>query len=68
MGMGYGGSSQSYETEQEVDETYANEPDPEIQPIDTQLRQGTDLNREKPMYKHSYRQGDNQWQCAKHVS
>ena len=45
--------------EQEVDETYANEPNPEIQPVDTQLRQGNDLNKEKSMFKHGYRNGDN---------
>lgn len=43
----------------EVDETYANEPDEQVQGIDAQLRQGTDLHKEKQMVKHSYRQGDN---------
>lgn len=45
--------------EEEVEETYSNEPNPQTQGIDTQLRQGTDLNKEKTMHKHSYRQGDN---------
>ena len=45
--------------EKEVEETYANEPNPQTQGIDAQLRQGTDLNKEKTMHKHSYRQGDN---------
>ena len=44
---------------EEVEEEYANEPNPQTQGIDTQMRQGTDLNREKTMHKHSYRQGDN---------
>ena len=45
--------------DKEVEETYSNEPNPQTQGIDTQLRQGTDLNKEKTMHKHSYRQGDN---------
>ncbi len=45
--------------DKEVDETYANEPDEQVQGIDAQLRQGTDLHKEKNMVKHSYRQGDN---------
>jgi hypothetical protein len=45
--------------EKEVEETYSNEPNPQTQGVDTQLRQGTDLNKEKTMHKHSYRQGDN---------
>ena len=44
---------------EEADEEYANEPHPQVQSVDTQLRQGNDLNREKGMHKHSYRQGDN---------
>jgi hypothetical protein len=44
---------------EEVEEEYSNEPNPQTQGIDTQMRQGTDLNREKTMHKHSYRQGDN---------
>jgi hypothetical protein len=47
------------EGEKEVEETYANEPAPEVQPVDAQLHQGTDLNREKAMTKHGYKQGDN---------
>lgn len=47
------------EGEKEVEETYANEPDPEVQSVDAQMRQGTDLNREKAMTKHGYKQGDN---------
>lgn len=45
--------------QKEVDETFANEPNPQTQSVDTQLRQGTDLHKEKQMVKHSYRQGDN---------
>jgi hypothetical protein len=45
--------------DEEVEETYANDPNPQTQGIDAQLRQGTDLNKEKTMHKHSYRQGDN---------
>ena len=48
-----------FNKEEEVDETYSNEPHPQTQGVDTQLRQGTDLNKEKTMHKHSYRQGDN---------
>jgi hypothetical protein len=55
-GFKMGGEEQD---EKEVDETYANEPNPEVQPVDAQLRQGTDLNREKAMTKHGYKQGDN---------
>jgi hypothetical protein len=44
---------------QEVEEEYANEPNTQTQPVDTQLRQGNDLNREKTQHKHSYRNGDN---------
>jgi hypothetical protein len=33
--------------EAEVEEAYANEPDEEYQTVDTIIRQGTDLNREK---------------------
>jgi len=43
----------------EVAEEYSNEPDTQVQPVSTQLRQGNDLNREKQQHKHSYRQGDN---------
>lgn len=43
----------------EMEEAYANEPNPETQGIETQLAQGTDLNRPKTMHQHSYRQGDN---------
>lgn len=45
--------------EVEVDEEYANEPKPQVQPVDTQLSQGTDMHREKTMHKHNYRGGDN---------
>ena len=31
----------------DVEEAYANEPDEEYQTVDTIIRQGTDLNREK---------------------
>lgn len=58
MPIGYGVVGHSGE-DHEIEETYANEPEEQIQPVDTQLQQGTDLNRPKPMYKHSYRQGDN---------
>lgn len=52
-----GGFEQGHE--EEVEETYANEPNPKTQSVDMQMRQGTDLNKEKTMQKHSYRQGDN---------
>ena len=42
-----------------VKEELANAPNPQTQGVDQQLRQGTDLNKEKTMHKHSYRQGDN---------
>lgn len=45
--------------DKDVDEAYANEPDEQVQGVDAQLRQGTDLNKEKQMVKHSYKQGDN---------
>lgn len=45
--------------EEEVEETYANDVNPQTQGIDAQLRQGTDLNKEKTMVKHNYRGGDN---------
>lgn len=45
--------------EEEVEETYANDVNPQTQGIETQLRQGTDLNKEKTMVKHNYRGGDN---------
>ena len=45
--------------EEEVEEEYSNEPDPQVQPVDVQLHQGNDLNREKKMTKHGYQQGDN---------
>lgn len=40
-------------------EEYANEPNPEVQGIETQLQQGNDLNRPKKMTPHGYRNGDN---------
>lgn len=58
-GFKMGGEEGGEEEEGEVEETYANEPNPQVQPVDTQLRQGTDLNREKAMTKHGYKQGDN---------
>jgi hypothetical protein len=42
-----------------VKEELANEPNEQYQSVDQQMRQGTDLNKEKQMVKHSYRQGDN---------
>ena len=54
-GFDFGAAGQ----EEEVEEEYANEPNTQTQPVDTQLRQGNDLNREKTQHKHSYRQGDN---------
>jgi hypothetical protein len=45
--------------DEEVEETYANDPNPQTQGVDAQLRQGTDLNKEKTMHKHNYRGGDN---------
>jgi hypothetical protein len=61
IGLPFGSVGGSYTDgyEQSVEETYANEPNEQVQPLDTQLRQGTDLNKEKTMHKHSYRQGDN---------
>ena len=59
MPFGSVGGSYTDGYEQSVDETYANEPSEQVQPMDMQLRQGTDLNKEKTMHKHSYRQGDN---------
>jgi hypothetical protein len=43
----------------EMEEAYANEPNPETQGVEVQLAQGNDLNRPKTMHPHSYRQGDN---------
>ena len=48
-----------YKPNKEVDETYSNEPNPQTQGIETQLRQGNDMHKEKTMHKHSYNQGDN---------
>lgn len=45
--------------EEEVEETYSNEPNPQTQGVDAQMQQGTDLNKQKQMVKHSYKQGDN---------
>ena len=44
-----GGSAEQHEPEIEVsvEEEYANEPQPEIQPVSTQMQQGNDLNRIK---------------------
>lgn len=44
-----GGSAEYHEPEIQVsmEEEYANEPQPEIQPVSTQLQQGNDLNRMK---------------------
>jgi hypothetical protein len=42
-----------------VQEEYANEPEEEYQTVDSIIRQGDDLNREKQQYKHSYRNSDN---------
>lgn len=44
---------------QPIEEDFANEPDEEYVPLDTILDQGTDLNRKKTQYSHSYKQGDN---------
>jgi hypothetical protein len=43
----------------EMEEAYANTPEPEVQGMEVQMSQGTDLNRPKSMHQHSYRQGDN---------
>ncbi len=51
------GSSTSHDAEME--EAYANTPEPEVQGMEVQMSQGTDLNRPKSMHQHSYRQGDN---------
>jgi len=48
-----------YKGAEEVEEEYSNEPNPQTQGVETQLRQGTDMHKEKTMHKHSYRQGDN---------
>ena len=45
--------------EEGVEENYSNEPNPQVQGVETQMRQGNDLNKEKTMFKQSYRQGDN---------
>jgi hypothetical protein len=45
--------------EEERESQYANTPDEEVENIDSIMHQGTDLNREKEQYKHSYKQGDN---------
>jgi hypothetical protein len=45
--------------EQPMGEEYANEPHVNVQTVEPQLQQGTDLNRPKNSFKHSYRQGDN---------
>lgn len=54
-----GGFKAGGEEEGEVEENYANEPNPKMQSVDQQMHQGTDLNREKAMTKHGYKQGDN---------
>lgn len=60
---GLAGGHSSMEPEIEVHdsmgEEYANEPNVEVQGLEPQIQQGTDLNRPKTMHKHSYRQGDN---------
>jgi len=43
----------------EVEEAYANEPDEEYQTVDTIIRQGTDLNREKRQHPVAGFTGDN---------
>jgi len=43
----------------EVEEAYANEPDEEYQTVDTIIRQGTDLNREKQQHPKGGFTGDN---------
>ena len=45
--------------EAEVEEAYANEPDEEYQTVDTIIRQGTDLNREKQQHPKGGFTGDN---------
>jgi hypothetical protein len=54
-----GGFEQGGEKEEEVEEEYSNEPNPQTQGVETQMRQGTDLHKEKQMVKHNYRGGDN---------
>ena len=60
---GLGGGGHSMEPEIEVHdamgEEYANEPHVEVQGLEPQLQQGTDLNKPKTQHQHSYRQGDN---------
>jgi len=62
-GFDFGGAG---EQEHEVEEAYANEPEPETQPVDTQMHQGNDLNSEKAQHKHGYRNGDNPMAMRKH--
>jgi hypothetical protein len=50
---------QAPEHEEEMDEEYSNEPHAQVQSVSSQMHQGNDLNREKDMHKHSYRQSDN---------
>lgn len=45
--------------EKEIEEEYANEPEEEYQSIDSILRQGNDLNREKRQYAGKPKLGDN---------
>ena len=61
---GLAGGDRGMEAEPEVEihamgEEYANEPHVEVQGLQPQLQQGTDLNKPKTMHQHSYRQGDN---------
>lgn len=61
---GLAGGDRAMEAEPEVEihamgEEYANEPHVEVQGLQPQLQQGTDLNKPKTMHKHSYHQGDN---------
>ena len=61
-GLAGGGSDMSDGPEVEVHamgEEYVNEPEVEIQGLQPQIQQGTDLNKPKTMHQHSYRQGDN---------
>jgi len=57
-GLASGGSSMATGPH-EMEEEYANTPEPEVQGIEVQMQQGNDLNRPKTQHQHSYRQGDN---------
>ena len=56
-GISQGGNPQQ---DAEMEEAaYVNTPEPEVQGMEAQMQQGTDMHRPKNSFKHSYRQGDN---------